>query len=219
MAQDTEVSDQVPHRERLGARPATRRPRSPEYAGGYFSDTPTTQTTSDLTNNICQYFKAIKPTTTAHHDKAAPYVPRELATADWIFLRHDAVRRPFQRPYDGPFKVMERTPKTITIDQRGKRTKVGIDRCKPAFLNDDLAITTNPQHAPTTIAQQPRNPVTFTWGNGISANNETLAPTTPPTNERARQPPARRRRHGPVPRAPTTTRSGRTSRPPPFSYH
>jgi hypothetical protein len=54
-------------------------------------------------------------------------------------VRHDAVKTPLQQPYDGPFKVVERHEKHITILRSGKKVVVSIDRLKPAFVLADTA--------------------------------------------------------------------------------
>ncbi|CAM1292320.1 Uncharacterised protein r2_g148 [Pycnogonum litorale] len=63
----------------------------------------------------------------------ASYVSR-LKSKIRQFLRHDAVRRPLQRPYDGPYKVLKHGYKTFSLDIKGKRQTVNIDRLKPALL-------------------------------------------------------------------------------------
>lgn len=54
-----------------------------------------------------------QPTT---HNRAGPvYVPDALATCSHVFIRNDAVRRPFQKPYNGPYEVISRTRKTVLV--------------------------------------------------------------------------------------------------------
>ena len=42
-----------------------------------------------------------------------------LSTATHVFIRHDAVRKPLQPPYDGPYPVIKGTDKHFTIDING----------------------------------------------------------------------------------------------------
>ena len=70
-----------------------------------------------------------------HHSQPASYVPKDLALAEAVYVRHDAVRGPLQRPYDGPFKVIRRELKYFVIDKNGKHDSVSIDRLKVAYPN------------------------------------------------------------------------------------
>ncbi|XP_050707743.1 uncharacterized protein LOC126992961 [Eriocheir sinensis] len=62
----------------------------------------------------------------ASHSNAAPMLSH--------LRRVDATKKPLQQPYDGPFTVIKRTRKNITIDRHGKSDVIAIDRVKPAYL-------------------------------------------------------------------------------------
>ena len=55
-----------------------------------------------------------------------------------VFVRHDAVKKPLQVPYDGLFRVLERTDKLFALDINGRRENVSIDRLKVAYMEVDL---------------------------------------------------------------------------------
>ena len=120
------------------------------YFGDYSSNDPPT---TDFVKELQSFFKIIRPQPTAHHAKNTVYVPKDLRTTKYVFLRNDAVLRPFQRPYNGPFKVKSRTDKTFTIIQDGKEKKVGIDRLKPAFLTMEGNAEEQQSGAPTTTTK------------------------------------------------------------------
>ena len=58
-----------------------------------------------------------------------------LSCACHVFVRHDAVKKPLQQPYDGPYRVLNRSDRFYTIDLNGRTDSVSIDRLKPAYVN------------------------------------------------------------------------------------
>ena len=58
----------------------------------------------------------------------------------YIFLRQDAVRRSLEPPYTGPYKVLERSAKTVRLALRDRDVTVSIDRVKPAYVAADSSI-------------------------------------------------------------------------------
>jgi hypothetical protein len=86
------------------------------------------------------------PTTTHGGDNITTHVPSALKQAKFVFVRHDARRTPLQTPYDGPFEVIERTPKYFTLQLGNLKDKISIDRLKPAYLD---------QSQPPQVAQPP----------------------------------------------------------------
>ena len=48
------------------------------------------------------------------------FVPKDLMTCPFVFVWHDAVRKPLQATYDGPFKVLHRFDKHFTPDLNGR---------------------------------------------------------------------------------------------------
>nr|XP_037286151.1 uncharacterized protein LOC119179183 [Rhipicephalus microplus] len=65
------------------------------------------------------------------------YVDRELSSCSHVLVRHDAVQPPLRPPYDGPFKVLRREDKHITIDRGGRHDVVSLDRVKSAHVDSD----------------------------------------------------------------------------------
>ena len=83
---------------------------------------------------IARETKNFLPKDRLHHDKKTVYVPDALRRAQFVFLRTDSHRRPLQRPYTGPFKVIQRKEKCFLIDTPAKQDWVSIDRLKPASI-------------------------------------------------------------------------------------
>ena len=50
-----------------------------------------------------------------------PYMSEDLQTCTHAFIRHDAVKKPLQPPYDGPYEILSRTPKHFTLKVKGKK--------------------------------------------------------------------------------------------------
>lgn len=83
------------------------------------------------------------------------FVSQDLTDCTHVFVRVDAVHPPLTQPYQGPYRVVRRTRKTVTIDRNGKLDSVAIDRVKPAYLLDQtptavFATTASPESRPTT---------------------------------------------------------------------
>ena len=56
-----------------------------------------------------------------------------------VFVCRDSVKKPLQSPYDGPFRVICRTPKYYHLEMYGKSDTVSIDRLKPAHVNSSMS--------------------------------------------------------------------------------
>ena len=116
--------------------------------GDFFPDSEPRSASQELqqqrkrVGNLCPV-----PTTAHGEDKIQSHVPNSLKQAKFVFVRHDARRTPLQTPYDGPFEVIERTPKHFTLQLGDKQDKISIDRLKPAYLD---------QSQPPQVAQPPR---------------------------------------------------------------
>ncbi|BHF59955.1 hypothetical protein SprV_0100291600 [Sparganum proliferum] len=86
---------------------------------------------------------------------ANSFIPPDLDTCNFVWVRHDAVRRPLQPPYDGPYRVLRRSDKDVVIDRNGKTDTVSIDRVKPVYIDD--SDHSSPQHCtpPQTVRPPP----------------------------------------------------------------
>ena len=78
---------------------------------------------------------AFIPVPTSRHGLPRSYVPRDLPSAKYVFIRHDGHRTPLRPPYDGPFRVLEGGPKNFVVDMGGRPERVAIDRLKPAHVD------------------------------------------------------------------------------------
>nr|VZI44472.1 unnamed protein product [Spirometra erinaceieuropaei] len=60
------------------------------------------------------------------------YLEKDLATCSHVYLRCDRVRRLLKPPYDSPFRVLSRGPKTFRIQRDNREEVVSVDRLKAA---------------------------------------------------------------------------------------
>ena len=147
---------------------------------GSFFSSPAGDSTSDPSSyvvslrNRMQALKAVPPRTPSQTHAATS---DRLSQSNYVFVRHDAVRKPLQPPYDGPFKVLERCAKYFTLDINGRHDTVSIDRLKPAHLDS----TCNPTDAvpdsavpPPSISTPPSPiPVAEPWSSMPSTTRTT----------------------------------------------
>lgn len=121
---------------------------------------------SDFVNDFRSKMHSIKPQQTSNHANRTPFMENNLTTTPAVFVRTDAVRRPLQPPYEGPFAVIKRHDKFYKINMNGKNVNISIDRLKAAFIckEQSQADTT------TTICEQPtitsEEPAAYTTSSG-----------------------------------------------------
>lgn len=88
-----------------------------------------------------------------YHGDQPSRVPSALKSCSHVFLRVDAVRRPLSPPYEGPFLVLHRSPKTFRLLRLGKEVTVTVDRLKPAtVLSSSSSTGQESPSGPPTVA-------------------------------------------------------------------
>ena len=127
---------------------------------GEFLASTTDISTFDQTNyatklkTAMQKLKAIPPRQPKHQQIN---VSDLLHTCAHVFVRHDAIRKPLQAPYDGPYEVVTRNKKHFTVNIKGHKEVISVDRLKPAYLDltiADAMSTSNPPQ-PTSLISTP----------------------------------------------------------------
>ena len=78
----------------------------------------------------------IQPTPMAYHGKQPTHRPPSLGQTGWVYVRGDGLRGALQRPYKGPFQIVEMGDKYFQLMVNGKEEKVSVDRLKTAFRTD-----------------------------------------------------------------------------------
>ena len=77
------------------------------------------------------------PCRMTYTDRTSHYLPKEINTCKYVFVRHDAHRPPLTRPYKGPYEVLERNPKSFKLMIHGREDWISIDRLKPAYTQEE----------------------------------------------------------------------------------
>ena len=158
--------------------------------------------TSDPANFVTRLketMSQVQPTQSRKQPQRPTYLPSSLSTCTHVFVRRDAVKTPLQPPYDGPYRVLDRQHKFYTLETRGKRDTVSVDRLKPAYLDP-----TPTQATPQSTAQPPTtNPTPTTNQEQPVPRSATPPHSTSPNSETVPQP------QTPVSNSPRTTRVGR----------
>ena len=80
--------------------------------------------------------------------KATSFLPAALKTCQFAWLRLDRVRSPLEAPYQGPYKVLNKTDDTFILEIKSRPVVVSIDRVKPANVSIPSAATQEQQGTP-----------------------------------------------------------------------
>ena len=75
----------------------------------------------------------------SRQQQRSSYVSDNLQTCTHAFIRHDAIKKPLQPPYEGPYEVISRSPKHFTMNVKGSKEIVSLDRLKPAFVDTPIS--------------------------------------------------------------------------------
>ena len=88
------------------------------------------QTPAELHEHVRRFI----PCRQTYNPSRQVYIPQELKTTPFVFVRVDAAKPPLTPPYTGPYKVLQRKEKAFELQIRNKKDWVSIDRLKPAYL-------------------------------------------------------------------------------------
>lgn len=79
--------------------------------------------------------RQVRGSATAHHIKTKTFIHKDLENATHVFIRVDRPRGPLERPYEGPFRIIERISDFLyRVDYKGQPEEINTDRLKPAFM-------------------------------------------------------------------------------------
>ncbi|KAK4472135.1 hypothetical protein MN116_000433 [Schistosoma mekongi] len=116
---------------------------------GEFVEAASTSTNLDINsyvNRLTNAMRSVKPVQT-RQQSTDTFIQPALKYSTHVFVRRDALRRPLDATYEGPYKVLKRETKYYTIDKNGHEENVSIDRLKAAYLGGkpfDVQLATTP---------------------------------------------------------------------------
>lgn len=114
---------------------------------------------AEFIKDLRHHIQQIRPVNGTRHGEKKNFVFKDLATTEYVFIRHDGPKNGIQMPYDGPYRVISRNEKTFVIDINKKKVTVTIDRLKPAYIMADEYSKENipkkiQTHTPITIPRE-----------------------------------------------------------------
>lgn len=109
--------------------------------GEIFQNSPVPNDPTNFVSQLRKHFHNMRPVPGSNHGDRKIFVHKDLSTCSHVFVRHDAVRKPLQATYDGPFKILARTEKVFQIEKNGKNIAISIDRIKPAYIMSNESTT------------------------------------------------------------------------------
>ncbi|CAG4959956.1 unnamed protein product [Parnassius apollo] len=127
--------------------------------GEFFVPSPDfTADIKDFASRLRRHMANLTPRPATWHGTKTFYIPKDLQTAEYVFLRQGPATPSLESPYSGPYKVLERGLKTFKLMIKGMENTVTIDRLKPAYLYssgsslcpEEITPTEKETQAPTT---------------------------------------------------------------------
>ncbi|XP_064459031.1 uncharacterized protein LOC135369368 [Ornithodoros turicata] len=113
--------------------------------GEFFAPHPTgtIPNPTDYVSRLRDAFAGVRPAPTRLGSATKVYVHPDLSTCTHVFVRVDAVRKPLQPPYNGPYLVIARSLKHFMIRINAKAEEMCIDRLKPAYTESPPSTDVN----------------------------------------------------------------------------
>ena len=118
------------------------------------------------------------------HSQQTTYVPSNLASTGYVYVRVDSHRSPLQRPYEGPYRIIDTKDKYFIVDMKGRVEKISIDRLKAAYVSHPYASCTRAKEPDSATKSKPE--CTYnTKGSNPTPVTVTVVPTKRPTTTRS----------------------------------
>lgn len=109
--------------------------------GDFFTDSPPIEQTT-VVSHLRETISKLRPTPASNHaTNSRPFVFQQLRTCTHVYTRRELAKTALTPAYEGPFKVISRSPKTFKISIKGQHRTVSIDRLKPAYTLENTLAT------------------------------------------------------------------------------
>ena len=106
--------------------------------------------------------RQLRPFPITKENAPASYVHPALKNCKQVFVRVDSMRPTLSRPYQGPYRVLEKRDKYFRVQLRDRVDNVSIDRLKPAYTESDVGDCDHPDRV-TRAGRISRPPVRFNY--------------------------------------------------------
>ena len=67
----------------------------------------------DYVQNLSKFIPKLQAVPPCSNQHQSVHIPSDLFTQSHIFVRHDAIRKPLQAPYDDSYRVISHTKKHL----------------------------------------------------------------------------------------------------------
>ena len=110
-----------------------------QFLGTFSAANPKPRRFSEL-RHLRDHARTLGTFPTSYHGASAHAMPDDLWKANFVFFRWDTHCAPLQRPYEGPFRVIETGAKTFKLDIGGRTETITVDWLKLAHLDLDYPV-------------------------------------------------------------------------------
>ncbi|XP_035893477.1 uncharacterized protein LOC118503838 [Anopheles stephensi] len=132
---------------------------------------------SDFAETLREAMSNIRPTKTAWHTNRTAFVHADLNKCTHVFVRNDTVRPALTTPYQGPYRILQRSSKSFQILVNGQTSWVSIDRLKPAYIAEDPPESARKRTPSADITPSTEQPSLTQEPTSSPASRQTAVPT------------------------------------------
>ena len=86
-----------------------------------------TTTDQKQIDNLRRTVRDLAPCRPSKQNNPTSYVPADLKSCEYVFVREDAHKPPLSSPYRGPFLVLSRTDKSFRVQLSNREDWISID--------------------------------------------------------------------------------------------